>query len=409
MTKAGVRLLGVGSIGTLLAHHLRLSSPSTPLTLLLRSPSSFPSSIKVVRDGKESHSSGYRVETSLSDGSNDNNASKEPVSSLIIATKTTQTLQALEPLIPRLNGNSTIALLQNGMGVYQEVISNFFRDENARPHFILGTTPHGVSPFSKGKGHIHHHVAEGEGFIKWGLVNDEAKAVGDQSVEEWLFRTDGQGVYRDGGLNRLQPGDLDKVEIPKDREDLMNLKHTIRSLINMEGLNSHFIRYDDLNRELLLKLVINACNNPTTAILGRGYMKNGVTLSNEWGRDIVDSIVRESSYILLKHLEASRRSKITNASTNTITSTKTNTDTDADLELFEYDHLKKLVYDTILFNSNNISSMAVDILQERQTEIDYINGYLVKLGNELGCETSVNRLIVDMVKFIEALQMQKAD
>ncbi|WWC73117.1 uncharacterized protein I206_107083 [Kwoniella pini CBS 10737] len=371
MTRKGIHLLGVGSIGTLLAHHIRLSSPSIPLTLLVRSPRDFPEKIKVIRDGKSSNSSGYTVESSLG-----NESSKDPISSLVITTKTTQTLQAIEPLIPRLSNKSTIALLQNGMGVYQELTSNFFQNEQTRPQFILGTTPHGVSPNSKcgGRGNILHHVSEGQGFIKWGLVNDDSKQIGNQTVENWLFNEQ----------NDIKNEDLDKVLIPKDREDLVNLKNTIMILTNMKGLNSKFILYNELNKELLLKLVINACNNPITAILGRGYLKNGITLSNEYGQDIVNLIIKESSEILLKYLELTQKG--------------------IDTKAFEYDQLKKLVYDTILFNSNNISSMAVDVLQKRQTEIDYINGYLIKLGEELGCKSDVNRLIVNMVKFIEETQ-----
>ncbi|WWC97945.1 hypothetical protein V866_004834 [Kwoniella sp. B9012] len=374
MTRTRIHILGIGSIGTLVAHHLRLSSPSLPISLLVRSPNTFPATLSSTRNSVKTISTGYDIEPSIptSPPSLD-----KPIKSLLIATKTTQTSSALEPLIPRLSENSVITLLQNGMGLYQELISNFFQDEFKRPHFILGTTPHAVSPSDR-RGQIFHHSAIGDGFIKWGLVHDPSKDIEDLTVESWIWS---RRIEDDAVSSR----DIEKLEIPNGRDDLVHLKDTMASLLDMNDLNSQLLPYEDLNHAMLLKLVVNAAVNPLTAILGRGQMTNGKLKEIPYGINIVGQIVKESSDILLKYLDLQSADPTY-------------------LEMFGYENLKKTVYDTIEATSLNTTSMAVDIREKRKTEIDYINGYLVKIGEALGCKTDINRMICDMIKFIEEEQ-----
>jgi len=49
----------------------------------------------------------------------------------------------------------------------------------------------------------------------------------------------------------------------------------------------------------------------------------------------------------------------------------------------------------------NISSMLQDALKKRKTEIDYINGAIVREGENLEIQTPVNRVLTDLVKTIE--------
>ncbi|WWD06722.1 hypothetical protein V865_004817 [Kwoniella europaea PYCC6329] len=374
MTRTRIHILGIGSIGTLVAHHLRLLSPSLPISLLVRSPNTFPATLSSTRNSVKMISTGYDIEPSIPTSPP---LLDKPIKSLLIATKTTQTFSALEPLIPRLSENSVITLLQNGMGVYQELISNFFQDEFKRPHFILGTTPHAVSPSDR-RGQIYHHSAIGDGFIKWGLVHDPSKDIEDLTVESWIWS---RRIEDDAVSSR----DIEKLEIPNGRDDLVHLKDTMASLLDMNDLNSQLLPYEDLNHAMLLKLVVNAAVNPLTAILGRGQMTNGKLKEIPYGINIVDQIVKESSDILLKYLDLESADPTY-------------------LKMFGYENLKKTVYDTIEATSLNTTSMAVDIREKRKTEIDYINGYLVKIGEALGCKTDINRMICDMIKFIEEEQ-----
>jgi 2-dehydropantoate 2-reductase len=50
----------------------------------------------------------------------------------------------------------------------------------------------------------------------------------------------------------------------------------------------------------------------------------------------------------------------------------------------------------------NISSMLADVLRKKRTEIDFINGVVVRQAQELGIPAPVNSMLVDLVKTIEA-------
>ncbi len=70
----------------------------------------------------------------------------------------------------------------------------------------------------------------------------------------------------------------------------------------------------------------------------------------------------------------------------------------------------KLIYDDPLAKveavceatSANVSSMLQDIIKKKKTEIDFINGVIVRQGQSLGIPTPVNAVLVDLVKTIEA-------
>ncbi len=51
---------------------------------------------------------------------------------------------------------------------------------------------------------------------------------------------------------------------------------------------------------------------------------------------------------------------------------------------------------------DNVSSMLQDVMRRKRTEIDFINGVVVRLGQELNIPVPVNQTLVDLVKTIEA-------
>ena len=45
--------------------------------------------------------------------------------------------------------------------------------------------------------------------------------------------------------------------------------------------------------------------------------------------------------------------------------------------------------------------MLQDILHQRQTEIDFLNGKIVNLGESLGISTPINQIITALIKGLE--------
>lgn len=64
-------------------------------------------------------------------------------------------------------------------------------------------------------------------------------------------------------------------------------------------------------------------------------------------------------------------------------------------------NIREAVAATAKTMANQYSSTAQDLARGKPSEIDYLNGYVVRKGKELGIATPVNRLLHTMVKLIE--------
>lgn len=60
------------------------------------------------------------------------------------------------------------------------------------------------------------------------------------------------------------------------------------------------------------------------------------------------------------------------------------------------------IVDRKILGYSNFSSMYQDIFKRKETEIDFLNGMIVKLGKKHGIPTSVNESMVELIKFLEA-------
>ncbi|MEK6728177.1 MAG: 2-dehydropantoate 2-reductase [Candidatus Omnitrophota bacterium] len=142
----------------------------------------------------------------------------------------------------------------------------------------------------------------------------------------------------------------------------------IREIFNKCGLETRISR--DIKGLLWSKLIINVGINALTAIT---RLNNGRLIEFEGTRRILREAVTEATRI-------AKRKRV------------------------------KLIYDDPLAKveavceatSGNVSSMLQDILRKKRTEIDFINGVIVRQAQELGISAPVNSILVDLVKTIEA-------
>lgn len=396
------RQLGVGSVGTLVAHHLRLSNPNASVSLVFRNAAAFSKknlrrdgverpTLKVTRTGGDTVvSEGYDVDVATpSKAPGLLNAAVEdgvdyvhaygPIDSLIVCTKTLSTAAAIEGLQSRLSATSVITLLQNGMGVFDELCTKFWPDPLTRPNFVLGTTTHGVTPAGEGgeRGNVAHMSPPGEGAIKWGVVPDPREEI---NFETWLW---GRPV---GDLPALTPPESPALPLrtPPAGPGMDNLRATLEALLSMGQLSPSLLPMPHLYHELLLKLAVNAAINPLTAVLGGGYLQNGSLHRSGPGHRLVQQVVKETSRVLTAYLHTLSGPHATPPDT---------------VRLFSYESLMSRVQQVIAATRDNISSMANDVKYGRMTEIDYINGYLIDLATRHGVATPTNRMLVQMVKF----------
>jgi ketopantoate reductase len=111
-----IHILGVGNLGKYVAYSLVKSSPK-PVTLIFHRKSledewrAEGEAVTCITDGIRDSRSGFGIETLPTES-----PAPEPIKHLIITTKAYMTVDALKPLKHRLNSNSSILFLQNGMG-----------------------------------------------------------------------------------------------------------------------------------------------------------------------------------------------------------------------------------------------------------------------------------------------------
>ncbi len=125
-------------------------------------------------------------------------------------------------------------------------------------------------------------------------------------------------------------------------------------------------RVKDVDKKVWHKLLINAGINPLTAIFN---VKNGDLITNPDLRKVMRSAVSEGVKV----------------------AQKVGIDMDLDETVEEVEEVCRLT-------SENISSMLQDVRNQKQTEIDYINGKVVEKGEKIGIGAPVNNILTTLIK-----------
>ncbi len=132
----------------------------------------------------------------------------------------------------------------------------------------------------------------------------------------------------------------------------------IAELLERGGVRTRVV--EDIDSYRWLKTIVNAAINPITAVLGS---KNAVILSNPWARSLAAQVVSEGKAVA-KRLGIG-------------------------LPEDPWTSLVRVVEAT----GENMSSTLQDVLAGRPTEVDYMNGAIVRYGSAHGVAVPVNRVL----------------
>jgi len=153
-------------------------------------------------------------------------------------------------------------------------------------------------------------------------------------------------------------------------------------VLEQAGLHPHVVATPhEMERILWYKLAANCVCNPLTAI---HQCTNGelYTRVPNFEQDVMPQIIEEVCWVMNKmSMPSSDSTATTNASTE-------------EVQAF----VEQVIHD----NWYNQSSMQQDVLYQRPTEIDYLNGFIVELGNQHGMDTPMNRQLQQQI-----LELQK--
>lgn len=153
-----------------------------------------------------------------------------------------------------------------------------------------------------------------------------------------------------------------------------------------------------MKRHLWYKLATNCVINPLTAIYQctNGSLEHVVPdLSSR-----MDSILEE--LCLVHNTQAYHlQYHVANSNHNNIPHTSLPSQQDPSTILSK-EELKAFVYQVLHDTHDNKSSMLQDILQQKRTEIQELNGYVVRIGQRYGLECPIHQELVERIQKLEA-------
>ncbi|MFH1458863.1 MAG: 2-dehydropantoate 2-reductase [Candidatus Omnitrophota bacterium] len=141
----------------------------------------------------------------------------------------------------------------------------------------------------------------------------------------------------------------------------------VREIFNKSGFSTRLSK--DINSVIWSKLIINTGINALTALT---RFKNGAMIQNQLLQEILGLAVTEAVKVAKK-----KRIKLM------------------------YDDPIQKVESVCRATADNVSSMLQDILKQKRTEIDYINGAIVRQAKSLGIPSPTNLILTDLVRSIE--------
>jgi 2-dehydropantoate 2-reductase len=304
-----------------------------------------------------------------------------PIDSLIVTVKAYMTVDVVKALVPRLGPNSTIVLLQNGMGIYERLLEDVFRNPEQRPHFIVAVNDHGA--WNKD---YFHTVHAGVGAITFGIVSDPR----GRDFETPVAYTDVP--------SQEQLQSLDNIMLPNEGDDspYRSLRNTVAALSNLSGLNTAWKPISHVETAMKRKLVVNSVVNPLTALLG---CRNGELLETAEARKILNRICFEAAQAFGMQAQEEGSDKEKRVKVRMGLSRVSPGLTARALE--------EECVRVIKVTAGNISSMLSDVRSGSYTEIDYMNGYLIGLGRSFGLPMTTTTTLLNLVKLRTAIPLDR--
>ena len=225
------------------------------------------------------------------------------------------------------------------LGAIEEVSNQLFPDIESRPNYVAGIISHGLSAVSTFSS------------IHYGL---NAAII---------------GVLPRGQLIDAQ---TDWTEATPPTEPS---RYLIQQILDAPSLAGQEISATEVIPARMEKLITNAMINPLTVIFDR---RNGELFGSFKIQRLMRLLLHEASLVLRNLPELQQPTGLPSR--------------------FSPERLERLVMNMAEINANNRCSMLQDVKAGKQTEIDYMNGYIIRRGEQLGIDCLHNRTLVQMVK-----------
>jgi len=305
---------------------------------------------------------------------------QKPIESLIVAIPPAFTRATLNTLIHRLSPQSTIVLMQPGLGVYEKLITTLFTNPTRRPHFIIASPRHDA--WLKQPNHVVHSLA---GSIDFSIVPDSR----GRDYEAILRARDVPPQERG-----LRLTDITSKATDREFEEYASLRNTVSVLSGLDALNVTWLPMEEGEIVFRRDLVVRAVTDALGVTLG---LPNGELLSTVSSRKLTNALLTEIVRAFKKQWYTELGSHFQHTDKGLLPPMPA-----LPRGLGKRDLMGALVRHLILTKEFN-APMLRDIEAGSQTHLQYGLGYLCRIGRAYGVPMPTTVALYQTIKARESV------
>lgn len=266
------------------------------------------------------------------------------IDQLLVTIPCANTVHAITQIRDRIDHNTTICLIQEGLGVVEALNATVFRDVATRPHYVLGTLTHQL------------------GYSKKGYTLSEMKP-GHLALTAFDGKTSFEHMTCHPPIER------------QVRESYLLQLLTLDPELRAGGY-----RYSTFLRRKLPEMVFRSTVDTIVATLGISYDQ---ILINSYANYLHNQLIKEIGNVVVALPEARNEPAL--------------------LEYVESGKMSRHCKLRLKKSAKQRSRMANQVGKGLETEIDFLNGYFVRRGKALGIKSPSNDMIIGMLKAKQTL------
>ena len=257
------------------------------------------------------------------------------IDELVVTGRGHEAVEALESVKHRIDEQTTVCLMNDGLGVLEDVRKRIFEDTASAPNFLLG--------------HMSHRL----------VFNRASDAVKQLKL----------------GQTKLTLAATEPFVRVKDMHKMESRSNLIKTLGEVRDLNSSLTSFDQWLRFKLPSVIFDSVVEPVCVLLEMPY--HGL-LQNPAAQRMMQNLLSEI-VLVLENLPEVKDSTVMR-------------------DYIRGRGMRKLVYGQINGKRSQPSQLVRRIENGLPTDVEYLNGYFLRRGQKLGLDLRMNLMMRDMVK-----------
>lgn len=256
------------------------------------------------------------------------------IDQLVVSGRGHEAVEALQSVKNRINENTTVCLMNDGLGVLEDVRKKIFEGTDTAPNFLLG--------------HMSHRLA--------------------------FNRTYDAVTQLKQGQTRLTFAEAPRMRV-KDMHKVETRPNFVKTLEEAKDLHSSLSPFDQWLRFKLPSVIFDSVVEPVCVLLEMPYQG---LLQNPAAQRMMHSLLSEIIQVLenMPELEGSTVIR----------------------DYVHSKGIRRFMYNSIMAKRSHPSQLVRRIENGLPTDVEYLNGYFLRRGQKLGLDLRMNVMMRDMIK-----------